>query len=343
MPVTFFPHRFWAFLAIPVAMFAGDFLDWLSSLIRGREAVLSAAVGLLLGAVVVLAGLGEKMYSMPPAQLEGGRLIALVLAAVALFAVGFVAIFAFLRQETKPATLRVFSALAVLVVGVVVTSGYAKARFEGFAEWTPGVHFYITPEGTSPELQGYVDIRRAFPPNTRMFGPTCSENRIIGFDMWTPPLDLELRRFRNWLASLGPDEMNEELVGRIHAVASGGKFVLVTVDHYWAAVASRDAQLTARNLQQVLKDGGMSDRQVGARMHELLDLGAQPNDRERPLVQEFAARVGVLNATMVKIKRLTDAMAKSPLFRQIGATIGGGVTLFEVQSAAAPPETPAAP
>ena len=60
-PVALFPHRFWVFLAIPVAMLAGEFFAWVAEKLDWKSAGLAALAGLALGGVLVFSTAAERL------------------------------------------------------------------------------------------------------------------------------------------------------------------------------------------------------------------------------------------------------------------------------------------
>jgi hypothetical protein len=341
LPVSLFPHRFWVVLAIPVAMIAGEFLGRFAGGLGARYTVLALVLGAALGATLALFGLGEALYGMGHVPLEGERLAAALLAALTLFAALVAGLYVLIQESVPPGRCALFAGLAVITAGIALTSAFAKARFEGFAPWDCGRRFYrrIAPgEDGSPvilqnDLFGYTRVRRSLPPNTPVMGLTCSEDRIIGFDMFTPPLDEELRLFRRQMEALPLERIDNETVARIHAAVSNRKFEFVTVDHYWASFPMRINMSAARTIKDLMLQSGIDN----ARLSDLIQGRMEPTPLEENIVKVLKEAMERQRAAAAeeeeqvrKVARLKDALEKSPLFKKEYDSGPYGMALFKV-------------
>ena len=83
-----------------------------------------------------------------------------------------------------------FFVYAIIVVGVLVTSGYPKYVVET-SYWPPGVSW-----GSTDELQGYITYVANLPYNTKVF-PLCSQEfKVLAFDKWAEPWDPDYAKFK---------------------------------------------------------------------------------------------------------------------------------------------------
>ncbi|HUV38774.1 MAG TPA: hypothetical protein VMY39_04130, partial [Planctomycetota bacterium] len=272
MSVSLFPHRFWAFFAIPVAIIAGELLSVLVAKLDRTTTALSAAFGLALGLTLVFGTVAERLYAsfgdafeqLAPGQTLAMRGLRLGLFIPSLLAsVGALAL-ALTRLSGKgasPGTFARFALAAVLVAGVIVTSGYPKARFEGLIPWGyAGVHFYPDPA----HRNGFIEIRAKFPPDTRIFGLDAMDDHIIGFDMFTPPYDLELKRFRDALKEKPLDAIGPDDVAAVHRKALEYHFGYVMLTPFWATRTLHSHRSQSGNLTALIAACGVSRERVFA-------------------------------------------------------------------------------
>jgi len=345
LPISLFPHRFWVFFAIPVALIAGAFLAFLASALKWKDAALAAGLGLMLGCALVFGGAAEKIYGLPGATVAGPRLglfITTVLASIAGLALVLLRLFQ--SSAGGGAAVRI-ACLVILVLAIVLTSGYAKGRFEGFAQWPCGVRFYqgteTTPDGrhvpTNRELMGYIEIHRKFPPNTRLLATTGSERHMIGFDMYAPPYDVDVRRFRKELNETPVHEIGRAWLQRMRAIAREKDLHYVLLDHYQAGVAQFAANRLSRGLRQRQRQAGISDE----RLSELLLSAAEPTAEEEPFMdglrQHYEGRqrhIAKEQEALARVRRLRELMRASPDFRLVLDSGPTGVAVFQLKKRA---------
>jgi len=343
-PVGLFPHRFWVFLALPVAMICGEGLSFLTRRLSGRYTVLAAAAGATLGATAVLLGLGEAVYQAPAAPLAGWRLAAALLAGLLTVGVVMLSLYVLIQQSAGSTDWETFSATVLIVAGIAVTSGFAKTGFLGFTYWDPGRFFYSRvevkedrrPVLVQNHLFGYHAIRKALRPKTPVWGLTCHADHIIGFDLATPPLDVPLKKFRRWLRDVAIEELTDQTAKDIHQRAVDRKFHFVTVDHYWASFPRRwhiKAQLAQRQLMR-------ASRISLGRLKQLDEEEMQPTPLEEPFLDQIKEQadkqshaLDVEKERLAKIARLLELLEASPLFEKRFNSQPFGVTLFEVMPA----------
>jgi hypothetical protein len=132
LPFKLFPHRFWAFLAIPVAFMCAESINYVKKL--------------------------EK-------------------------------------KDIK------YILLAVILVGLLMTSAYPKYVVET-SHWPAGGSWV-----SYEEINGFVDVANQLPKNTAVFDPCFDEERVIGLDLYAPPMDLDLERFRRALPQKSSDDI----------------------------------------------------------------------------------------------------------------------------------------
>jgi len=360
LPVSLFPHRFWAFLAVPAAMIAGESLSSLASDLDWKNVALAVGTGLTLATALIFGGVAEALQGVPPAGLEGLRLVIVLVAVLGClggFAAGPLRLHgekgtgAFCAQHPSgptgkrllsPFPVFRFFGLVLLLAGILVTSGYPKAVFEGAIEWPSGVYFYVgtvstdagEPALVQQHLDGYLEIRRTFPPDTPVFCVTGSDDHVIGFDMYSPPYDLEIKRFRKDLEGMSLKNIDGRVVARILDIARRKEFQCVLLDFCWAADVQFDENSWTRRLRRRREDAGLTD----ARFEELFDRGAPPTDREKPflasirecldrrrqLAQDEALAVG-------KVRRLRQLMSASPELKLVLDSGPFGVAVFALK------------
>ena len=128
LPMKLFPHRFWVFLAIPVALLAAE------------------------GIMIIYNSLKSKKQVLYPV-------------------------------------------MVVIFVGLIITSAYPKYVVET-SHWPFGGGW-----SSYEEIQGYQWMADNFPKNTPVFNLCLDEEKVIGFDMYAPPLDLGIDAFRRGLGN----------------------------------------------------------------------------------------------------------------------------------------------
>jgi hypothetical protein len=83
-----------------------------------------------------------------------------------------------------------FFVYAIILLGVLITSAYPKYVVET-SYWPPGVSW-----GSMDEVQEYVTTLRPLPYDTKVF-PICSkDSKILAFDKFSEPWDVEYARFK---------------------------------------------------------------------------------------------------------------------------------------------------
>ena len=123
MPVKLFPHRFWAFLAIPAALLCAEGIYILYNSLKSNRKV---------------------MYTV----------------------------------------------MLVIFAGLMVFSAYPKYKVET-SMWPPG-QFWTTYD----EIGGYQWMKSNLPAGTSVFNLCKHEGKVLGFDMYHPPLEQDIRQFR---------------------------------------------------------------------------------------------------------------------------------------------------
>jgi len=370
LPFALFPHRFWAFMALPLAMIAGEFLNFLGEKLKGNYTVLAVSLGAVLGIMVTLVGLGEAIYALKPVPLEGVRLLVFILTAVASFVGAVTALYLLIQNVVDQRTWGAFVGVVFLVVGIALTSGFTKTRFQGFSLWDPGVGFYLKqvhyaagPDGRAVlthdecqnDLWGYVLLTQTLPKNYPVLGVTCTDGRIIGFDMFTPPFDEGVRKLRRdvsmlmdaavqerelaaeRLAEKGLSteeaegireeaaariaEIRKQVVARIHEVAVAGRFLRVTVDHGWVAEHMRWRLRTYMRRRRLLAEARITTVE---RLDELLQGNAAPTPIEQEYLESIRTTMNELSQAQsseirsaMKSDMLGNFLSTSPLFETI--------------------------
>jgi len=355
LPVSLFPHRFWAFFAIPAAMIAGEFFSFLASDLDWKNIALAIGLGLALGIALIFGGVVEIPRGVP-----AGLRLGIFVIGLAGTVGGLVAGSLRLSEKKKSGEktrsgasssglLTPFSfacgrffGLAVLVAGVLVTGGYPKASIQGIIEWPPGVFFYLgttstdagEPAYVQQHLDGYLELRRTFPPGTPIFCVTGTEEHLIGFDMYSPPYDVELRRFTKDLEGMSPKDLDAGVLARVLDVARRKGFECVLLDFYWAAEIQFDENSWNRRLVQRCGDAGITE----ARFNELFVLGAPPTERETPFlasIQECRDHQRRLmeeeRIVVEKVQRLRQLMSASPELSRALDSGPFGVAVFALK------------
>ena len=126
LPMKLFPHRFWVFLAIPVALLAAEGLIIVYNSLKSRKSVL-------------------------------------------------------------------YPVMVVIFIGLMITSAYPKYVVET-SHWPFGGGW-----SSYEEIKGYQWMADNLPKNTPVFNLCHDEEKVIGFDMYAPPLDLGIDAFRRGL------------------------------------------------------------------------------------------------------------------------------------------------
>jgi len=339
---SLFPHRFWAFFAIPVAMVAGEFLAFVAESLPWKHLSVAVAagglLGLLLGLVGTSAGIASTLDAPDGASLGYTLTVAFAVA-------GCLVAAAFRLVDLPEDTKRVMRsvALGLLVLGVALTSGYAKVRFEGSSAWPPGVHFYRfaarnrdgRPVMVDQHLLGFVEIRRTkFRPDTPMLAVDAPPDHLIGFDMFSPPYDLELRRFRTELDEMGPRDLDDGLLHRMRELARTRKLEFVVVTPHRVADLQYNARSWQKRIANAVRNSGIGED----RLQKLLDGPAVPTEREKPFVDYIrTARDRQLRLlelsrdTTTKIQRLREMLGRSNDFALVYDSGPYGVAVFRVK------------
>jgi hypothetical protein len=140
-----------------------------------------------------------------PVQLMPHRFWSILAIPIALIsAEGF---FALGRLSEKIKIPRFFIYL-ILLVGIIITSGYPKYVVET-SYWPPGVNW-----GSMEELNGYMTIVSSLPENTKVF-PLCSnEMKVLSFDKFAEPWDVDYVNFKKKAFDTPPAELNAWLKSR---------------------------------------------------------------------------------------------------------------------------------
>jgi hypothetical protein len=342
LPVSLYPHRLWVLFAVPLAMLAGEFLAFVASGLDWKNLTLSLTLGLALGCAVALAGPAERMFGIPELPLGGVRLAALIAAAVLTVAALSTVFVRLARQRPDWETWARSLSLALLVAGVALTSGLAKLRVQCLKSAEPGADFLL---GAPPEIDptqtnvrqhigGYLLIRRRFASNTPILGVTCPEDHLIGFDMYSPPFDLDLKRLRKELEERPPGGLNEALVGRIVDLARSKGFDYVLADPHECAVATYEWWCAKEELARRRRASGMSEPRPDAR----LESRAEPTREEKPALETVneAVRTYALagerrRQAFEKLGRLRELMMKSPELELVLDSGPFGVAVFRLK------------
>jgi len=330
--VSLFPHRFWAFFSIPAAMIAGEFFSFLASTVDWKDVMISVGLGLALGITLIFSGAAEAIQDVPRIDMEGARLGIFLIGVLGTIG-GLLAGCLRLVQRARPGTWGRFFGLAALIAGVLLTSGYPKAVFEGSAQWPGGVYFYVatarTPSGelvpVQQHLLGYIEIHRRFVRNTPIFCVTGTDDHVIGFDMYSPPYDLELKRLRNDLEKMSPTDIDDRVLRRILDTARRKHFQYVLLDPCWAADIEFNLNNWRRRLGELVRQAAITE----TRLQELFASGALPTEEEKPFLapirecldyqrrlteaeQNAMAKVGRLRQMMTTSADLSPVMDSGP-------------------------------
>ncbi|GAH35970.1 unnamed protein product, partial [marine sediment metagenome] len=180
-----------------------------------------------------------------------------------------------------------------------------------------------------------LKIHSMFPPNTRVFSVTGVEDRLIGFDMYSPPYDLEIKQLRRQLEDMAPTEIDEAVLTRIRDLARKKNLRYAMVDHYWAAVELSELRWLSQRLQEYQRLSGISQD----RLEELLRGDSEPTEDEEPFIEPMRECLDELRRNspgeqmaLEKIRHLREMMKASPHFTSILDSGPLGVTLFEVKA-----------
>lgn len=350
-PVTLFPHRFWVYFAIPVAMIAGELLALVASDLDG-EPLCAAALGLALGGALVFSGIAElvcfiveRPAGMRVDQLQGGN-AALFLASLVLGGAAATARVYRVGRKKDPAPLspqRPTAAAAVLpiiIAGAVMTSGYATVNLQGFVPWPPGVRFYTTvdvdDEGRivigQEHLEGYLLLRRTFPRGSAVLSVNGVDDHVIGFDMQALPYDADVMSLRGKLHGTKPADVGEPMLREFVDLARRKGLHYLLVDSYHAAEHQHFAARDKVALADALFNIGRTENRIA----EIL-AGAAPTAEEKPAVEallpEIKDRDDRERRELDLAKRLRELMKASPDLRQPPAIDTGpcGVLAYEIR------------
>jgi hypothetical protein len=97
---------------------------------------------------------------------------------------------------------------AILIAGILVTSGYAKYKVET-SFWPPGMNW-----GSMDEVQGYLQYVKPLPYNTKLF-PLCSPDfKALAFDKFAEPWDPAYVAFKSTAFNQSVDKLNSWLKSR---------------------------------------------------------------------------------------------------------------------------------
>jgi hypothetical protein len=152
LPFKLFPHRFWAFMAIPVAFLAAE------------------------GIVTI-----SKSLKNPALK---------------------------------------YSVLLVIIFGLLWTSGYPKYYVET-SQWPPGATW-----SSAEELGGYMALQQNLPKGTRIFNTCSHDGKLLAFDMYIPPYDVDLYWFKLQMANKTTEDL--------YYMAKQRDFEYIVVDGYCA-------------------------------------------------------------------------------------------------------------
>jgi len=150
LPFKLFPHRFWAFMAIPVAFLVAEGIITLSNSLKNP----------------------------------------------------------FIK----------YPVLLVIIAGLLWTSGYPKYYVET-SQWPPGATW-----SSGEELQGYMSLPNNLPKGTKIFNICSHEGKLLAFDMYTPPYDVDLYWYELQIANKTLED--------IYSTAKKHDFDYVVVDGY---------------------------------------------------------------------------------------------------------------
>lgn len=206
----------------------GVFLFWLAlfsvmllaySLIRRPRSLLSPKNSWKLVSLVwmLIAFMGIHGNRLPFPMLMPHRWWAMLAIGLAFVSVeGFF----FLGKISKRLRIPIFFTLGIVLIGIVITSGYPKYAVET-SFWPPGVRW-----GSMDELQGYMTYVQPLPYNTKVF-PLCSQDfKVLAFDKLSEPWLVEYYGFKKEAFGLP--------LGRLHSWLDSRGYEYLTLDSYCA-------------------------------------------------------------------------------------------------------------
>jgi len=153
LPIKLFPHRFWVFLAIPVALLCAEGLSIIYNSLKSRKQIL-------------------------------------------------------------------YPIMVIIFIGLITTSAYPKYIVET-SQWPPGQGW-----SSYEELSGYQWMAQNLPKNTPVFNICYDEEKVIGFDMYAPPLDIEIDTFRRGFEN----RSTEEIYTTLNKIIEKKKFEYMIID-----------------------------------------------------------------------------------------------------------------
>jgi len=161
-----------------------------------------------------------------------------------IFAIGlaFVSVegFFFLGNMSKRLRIPAFFTLGIIIIGIVLTSGYPKYVVET-SFWPPGVRW-----GSMDELQGYMTYVQPLPYNTKVF-PLCSTDfKVLAFDKLSEPWDVDYYEFKKGAFNVSAT--------RLHSWLSVRGYEYVTLDSF--CTRHHDVNATNDKLQEIGNSAG---------------------------------------------------------------------------------------
>jgi hypothetical protein len=110
-----------------------------------------------------------------------------------------------LGKLSKRIKISSFFIYAVIIIGILLTSGYPKYKVET-SYWPPGIGW-----ASQDELQSYLLFVRPLPYNTKVF-PICSqESRILAFDKLAEPWDIAYSKFKKNVFNTSAEKLHSWL------------------------------------------------------------------------------------------------------------------------------------
>jgi hypothetical protein len=137
-----------------------------------------------------------------------------------------------------------FFVYAVIIIGIIITSGYPKYQVET-SHWPPGVNW-----GSMDELRGYFTYVEPLPHNTKVL-PLCSHDfKALAFDKYAEPWDPEYVRFKESAFNMSAEKIASWMKSR--------GYEYITMDAY--CLRKHDLNSTSDKMQDIIN----SSRFVGA-------------------------------------------------------------------------------